>query len=338
MIRLSVIIPVYNLENYISVTLESCLRQDIPSDEYEIICINDGSADKSEEIISQYTEKYPNIRLYTQASAGVSAARNKGIDLANGKYIWFVDGDDIIADNCLKVILSAVEENDVDILGIGMQSVSERIAFDAELKGYNFCFEEDNKLSFMASKGGVGGGVCSQIFKTELFKKNGLRFSPDIKYSEDVLFSFKALIKAERCAKTESVFYHYYQREGSAMHSSNHIKHIESMCLLAEEYQKIADEEPIWNDVALSKKNFAIKALLFSLVQNGDVRLAKEWIAKLHKEKLYPFPFLWGCLKNNVTFKQAVINYSSFLFPLKWYFMICVRFVALKNKLRGKNK
>ena len=119
MIRLSVIVPVYNLENYISVTLESCLRQDIPSDEYEIICINDGSADKSEEIISQYTEKYPNIRLYTQANAGVSAARNKGIDLANGKYIWFVDGDDIIADNCLKVILSAVEENDVDILGIG---------------------------------------------------------------------------------------------------------------------------------------------------------------------------------------------------------------------------
>lgn len=85
MIRLSVIVPVYNLENYISVTLESCLRQDIQSDEYEIICINDGSADKSEEIILQYTEKYPNIRLYTQANSGVSAARNKRIELKQGR-------------------------------------------------------------------------------------------------------------------------------------------------------------------------------------------------------------------------------------------------------------
>ena len=172
----------------------------------------------------------------------------------------------------------------------------------------------------------------------ELLKKNGLQFNQKIKYSEDVLFGFKALIKSERCAKTDSVLYHYYQRPGSAMHSSNHTKHIESMYLLAGEYQRIADTEVEWHDVAINKKSFAVKALLFSLVQKGDVKLAKEWVDRLRKDGLYPFPFLWESLKNNVTAKQAIINYSSFLFPWKWYFMSCVRMVALKKKLRGKNK
>ena len=331
---ISIIIPVYNLENYIAMALDSCLRQNIPSDEYEIICVNDGSTDKSAEIISEYAEKHPNIKLISQTYAGVSVARNKGIDLAQGKYIWFVDGDDLIADNCLKDLLYVVESNNLDIFNIEMQSVSIRDFFNAEMGEAIVCPDGKDKLSFMASKGGSGGGVCISIFKTDLLKDNSLRFSENIKYSEDVLFAFKALIKAERCAKTDSVFYHYYQRAGSAMHSSNHMNHIESMYLLAGEYLKIADKEELWRGVALSKKNFAIKALLFSLVRNGDVRLAKEWIVKLRKEKLYPFPLLWGSLKNNVTAKQAIINYLSFLFSWRWYFMTCVRLVALKNNLR----
>jgi len=338
MLRLSIIIPIYNLENYIALTLDFCLRQNIPSAEYEIICINDGSSDKSEEIISSYTAKYPNVKLFSQANAGVSAARNKGIELAQGKYIWFVDGDDTIAENCLANLLDIVEKNEIDIFSIEMQRVSERKSAEANFNKYVLCAPDEDKLAFMISKGGVGGGVCRQIFKTELLKINGLRFNQNIRYSEDVLFGFKALIKAEVCAKTDTVLYYYYQREGSAMHSSNHLKHVESMYLLAGEYLKIADEEEKWRDMSLSKKDFAIKALLFGLVQNADVKLAKEWIVKLRSEKLYPFPFLWESLRNNATRKQALINYLSFLFPCKWYFMTCVRLVALKNKFRRKSK
>lgn len=338
MLRLSIIIPTYNLESFIGVTLDSCLRQNIPSDEYEIICVNDGSTDKSAEVISKYAEKHPNVKLISQTYAGVSTARNKGIDLAQGRYIWFVDGDDMISDNCLKDLLYVVESNNLDIFNIEMQSVSTRDFFNAQMGESIICPDGEDKLLFMTSKGGTGGGVCISIFKTDLLKNNSLRFSENIKYSEDVLFAFKALIKAERCAKTDSVFYHYYQREGSAMHSSNHIKHIESMYLLAGEYLKIADEEEKWRSVSLSKKDFAIKALLFGLVQNADVKLAKEWIVKLRSEKLYPFPLLWGSLKNNATLKQVLINYLSFLFPWRWYFMTCVRLVALKNNLRRKNK
>lgn len=336
--RISFIIPVYNLENYISVTLESCLRQDVPLEDYEIICVNDGSSDKSEDVVLSYASKYPNIKLHSQENAGVSAARNKGIELANGKYIWFVDGDDVIADNCLGALLQILEENSIDVLDLGIQSVSERVAFEAKKIECRICPDGADKLMFMSSKGGVGGGVWGQIFKAEVLKHNEIFFSREIKYSEDVLFGFKALIKAERCAKTDSVLYHYYQRPGSAMHSSNHIKHIESMHLLAAEYLKIADGEKEWREVAISKKNYAVKALLFSLVQNGDVKLANKWMTTLCEDNLYPFPFLWESLRGNVTKKQAIINYSSFLFPWKWYFMTCVRLIALKKRLRGKNK
>ena len=336
MIRLSVIIPLYNLENYITLTLDSCLRQNIPSDEYEIICVNDGSTDKSAEVISEYAKKHHNVKLISQTNAGVSAARNNGMDIASGKYIWFVDGDDMISDNCLADLLYVVESNDLDAFNIEMQSISTRDFFNAEKREFVICSDGEDKISFMTSKGGTGGGVCRSIFKTDLLKDNGLRFSENIKYSEDVLFVFKALIKAERCAKTDSAFYHYYQRPGSAMHSSNYIKHIESMYLLAAEYIKIADEEKEWREVALSKKNFAVKALLFSLVLNGDVKLAREWIATLRKDGLYPFPFLRESLRGNATAKQAAINYLSFLFPWKWYFMTCVRLMALNNKSKRK--
>lgn len=336
MLRLSIVIPVYNLEGYISETLDSCLEQNIPRSDYEIICINDGSVDNSADVIGGYAEKYPNIRLFTQKNAGVSAARNLGISLAEGRYIWFVDGDDIIASNCLSEILSMLEKGDVDILKFGMQSVSDR-----ERRGYVGCeFEisdgDINTVEFLTSRGGNGGGVCSQIYKSSLIKDK--RFVCEIKYSEDVLFSYKAAMHAEVCARTEGVLYYYYQRPGSAMHSKNHDKFIESMHLLAREYRDLEDSEPEWVKVSRSKKHFAVKALVFALVQKGDVVAAREKLRELRCEGLYPYPLLWGSLRGNTTAKQAIINLSSFLFPWRWYCMLCVRLSALKKKLRRKKK
>lgn len=334
--KLSIVIPVYNLENYIAQTLDSCLKQNISAEEYEIICINDGSKDNSVKVILEYQSNHSNVRLHTQENAGVSAARNKGMELAEGKYIWFVDGDDCVATNCLKGLLEMLEVNDIDIFGFKIQSVSDRVLKDSEVEKYQLCPKGENRVHFMTAIGGVGGGVWSQIYKTEWLKKHNIRFTPEIKYSEDVLFSFKAVIKAAACAKTDSILYYYYQREGSAMHSNNFDKMIDSMHRLANEYKTIAEEEPDWADIALSKKHYAIKALLFTMVQKGDVNFAKEKIKELTTEGLYPYPFLKESLRHNVTKKQAVINYVSFFFPWKWYFMSCVRLIALRNKLKRK--
>lgn len=100
--KLSIIIPVYNSEKYITCCLESLLVQEMSANEYEIIIVNDGSTDSGGLIARDYTERHSNIHLFNQKNKGVGTARNKGIELAKGDYIYFIDPDDYIAINVLK--------------------------------------------------------------------------------------------------------------------------------------------------------------------------------------------------------------------------------------------
>ncbi|MDH6314239.1 glycosyltransferase involved in cell wall biosynthesis [Parabacteroides sp. PFB2-10] len=108
--HLSLIIPVYNVEAYLEECLDSCLEQDIPHSDYEIIAINDGSPDGSLAILERYAAKYPNITVLSQENRGLSATRNRGIEVAKGEYIWFIDSDDWIEKNCLSSLLGHTED------------------------------------------------------------------------------------------------------------------------------------------------------------------------------------------------------------------------------------
>lgn len=335
-IRLSIVIPVYNLENYIAETLDSCLAQDIPLEEYEILCIDDGSKDGSLSVLNRYAQSYSNIVVHTKENGGVSSARNKGIELAQGQYIWFVDGDDMIAKDVLGTLLDFAEENIVDLLKFNICHTVDRISLPAEIPSFSLCDSPNEVPAFMTTKGGTGGGVWTQLFRRELLVNNQLRFSEHIHYSEDVLFGYQAALCSKRAAKTDSIVYFYYQRPGSAIHSSNYKKHAESMYLLAREYSQMAKSyrNTPAQKIIESKCAFAIKAMIFSLIQQGDPKLLKDKLSVAKEEGLYPYPFLTGSLKNNCSFKQAIINYLSFLFPYRWYAMFCVRMVALIKKIR----
>lgn len=98
---LSFIVPVYNAEKYLNECISSLLQQDIPANDYEIICVNDGSTDGSLEILRTYENQYTNIVVIDKENGGVSAARNAGLDAACGDYVWMVDADDFIQKDCL---------------------------------------------------------------------------------------------------------------------------------------------------------------------------------------------------------------------------------------------
>lgn len=98
---LSFIVPVYNTEKYLAECLDSLLEQDIPYEEYEIICVNDGSTDGSLDILRRYAEAHSNVIVVDKENGGVASARNAGLDAACGDYIWFFDSDDIIHPNIL---------------------------------------------------------------------------------------------------------------------------------------------------------------------------------------------------------------------------------------------
>ena len=107
--KLSIIIPMYNVENFIERCLLSLVNQDISEDEFEIICVNDGSPDKSASIVELFQKDYDNIVLINQENQGVSCARNKGIDFAHGKFILFIDPDDYVQKNTFARVVREAE-------------------------------------------------------------------------------------------------------------------------------------------------------------------------------------------------------------------------------------
>ena len=121
--KLSIIVPVYNVADFLTKCLESLLAQDLPQNEYEIIVVNDGSTDNSGEIAQQYADKYANIKLINQANQGLSGARNTGIKHAKGEHIQFVDSDDYIEENVLGGLMKQVEQEDLDVLRFKYQNV-----------------------------------------------------------------------------------------------------------------------------------------------------------------------------------------------------------------------
>ena len=113
---LSIVVPIYNVESYIEKCFDSLFKQDLSISLYEIIAVNDGSLDRSMDIVEKYAGKYDNIVIYNKPNGGVSSARNAGIKLASGDYIIFVDPDDYIAENSLSKIYENLKKESADML------------------------------------------------------------------------------------------------------------------------------------------------------------------------------------------------------------------------------
>ena len=214
----SVIIPLYNLEKYIEKSIKSVLTQDFDG-EFEVIVVDDGSKDKSIEVVQALSETDSRIKLIHQENSGVSSARNKGIDAANGKYIVFVDGDDILFPNALQTLVDSLLGNSETIVACG---VCERIiSYNQERT------EKDNTLKRSTAKdalkelltGNYDVSACAKIFIKE--KIGSIRFVQGKRINEDKYFLFQYLLNNEGdIVDINSVLYGYYIRPGSVTNSS----------------------------------------------------------------------------------------------------------------------
>lgn len=217
MLDISVIVPVYNVEQLVERCLDSLINQTLKN--IEIIVINDGSTDGSLDIVKQYSIKYPNlVKLIEQENAGLSETRNKGIDLSSGKYIYFIDSDDYIEPQTLDTLLKIAQENNADYVIDGFNTVEENgdfiAKFHVEFAIYNQVFNPmDHKEAFL-----IHNAVWNRLYSTTMLKDNALRFMPDIWY-EDLLFTRQVLLHSKRAVITNNYFLNYVQREGSLMAS-----------------------------------------------------------------------------------------------------------------------
>ena len=207
---LSIIIPVYNCEKYLGSCLHSCVSQDIPVTDYEILCINDGSVDGSAEILKRFSRQYNHIRVFSQENKGVSAARNIGLDNARGEYIMFVDSDDLLCENILKKLQSAVRKSDCTWMTFGgFVGKSEEIeGLHESVPKPNCCFP---------------GLVWLGVYRREIIEKNHVRFIEGVSYSEDLLF-----VNDYKNVCTESVSFpetvYLYRSESTTFHSMDGLR------------------------------------------------------------------------------------------------------------------
>lgn len=219
MIKLSFILPCYNVELYIGRCLDSILHQDLPLDEYEIICINDCSPDNLRKVVIDYQQKYSNIRLIEHPINKTSGgARNTGIDAARGEYLWFVDPDDTIAENCLGIFYRLAKKKNSDILFFNFKSI--------ELNGDNIshdivdeCTDNCDGISYifrMFPQNRLLGvsAVWHSLFRREFCVTNHIRF-PEIKSSQDVVFLWKSILLAGKVVSSRDYGYIVYHRHNS---------------------------------------------------------------------------------------------------------------------------
>ena len=174
--RLSIIIPVYNTEKYLYKCLSSCITRNL--DDVEIIIVNDGSLDNSQNIIDDFCAKYTNIRCITQKNQGLSIARNNGLDIAKGDYIWFIDSDDWIEQNAIDYVLSSIEgyPDVVSITRVGSNTKVLRNFDYFKLTGIQHLLQSEREY-----------GAVFYICKRSFLNRYSLRFFPGI-YHEDMEF------------------------------------------------------------------------------------------------------------------------------------------------------
>ena len=211
MIRLSIIIPFYNVEQYIAQCLDSVYRQDIPEEEYEVICVNDASPDHSRDIVLEYQKQHRNLILVEhEHNKKLGAARNTGRSIARGKYIWNVDSDDYIAENCLSAILRQCEQNDLDILMFNLASHTEGVIETADFP-FSISNTPQDGITYLNQNISEIGRFCPvwrYIYKQDFLDTNHI-YSPEINMGEDVPYAFKALLLAKKVLLVNDVNYYY---------------------------------------------------------------------------------------------------------------------------------
>ena len=220
--KLSVIIPYYNADAYIGDVLEDLLHQDMSTDEYEIIVVDDGSTENAD-ILRSYCTNYSCIRYVLIKNAGPSAARNVGLEAAQGEYVFFCDSDDRVMRNAFGHLYEIAVRNDLEVLFFNriMLQENERLPDSRIIK------ELDSPVisgdAYFANHPDMSLGPWRYISKREFLINENLYFPKDFFMVEDRMFAISLMIAAKRVSHIDTDVYYYIQRPGSLVHKAGKI-------------------------------------------------------------------------------------------------------------------
>lgn len=218
---LSVIIPVYNAEKYIKSCLKSVFAQGLEDDDFEVILVNDGTQDDSFGVIDEMIQLHNNILVINQVNQGVSIARNVGFAKATGEYVYFVDPDDVLIDNCLSVLVSNLKGTNVDILMADYMRFNDGENIDDVIhsaQDYS-AVEKSGVAAFYEDLSPYECYVWRLLIRREFLACHKIEFKP-FRY-EDILFCQECYLKANRCIKASFLLYCYRFHSGAFTSSMN---------------------------------------------------------------------------------------------------------------------
>lgn len=313
MTKFSIIVPVYNVENYLEECVNSILNQEFH--DYEIILVNDGSTDKSGEICDEYAKKFENIKVIHQTNSGSSCARNTGINHAQGTFILFVDSDDFINKGSLSEISKCISEDpSVDVIFLRAMKFYKSSNTKILETGYDkraiFQKPKEEVLKHLTTLDKFPGSASTKLVSRELIINNDLYFRQGL-FSEDIDWTIRLLKAAQRFNYCDYPYYFYRQNRSGSITNSISIKNIESLLKIIKGHSVKSSQ----ND---SVQHIINQFLAYEYV----VLLANISNANLKKDKINEFieeakKYKW-LLKTSNNKKVIATNIICNIFGLKF--------------------
>lgn len=308
--KLSFIIPVYKSQDWICRCLESILCSALNYIDYEVICIIDGSPDNSEILIREYQEKFHNIVIYSQENRGVSAARNKGIELSEGEFITFIDSDDTIYPGSLFRLLDSLDEG-VTNVGICRSFINSK-----ECYPWLSLFNDKDIITpkYMVSSGYDRGSVWGCVYKRSFLNDYNIRFIEGISNGEDSIFFSTCMCHASEVTFLDIPFYNVFEEDNSLSRTYK-IERIDKMI------EKLPFVDEYLCNLSLNSKNSFItqyirysfiSGIVISIIKTKDVGLLYLLRNKVNKYSHIEFD-------ENITFlrrKMKLMNFSLAIYYL----------------------
>ena len=285
---LSYIIPIYNCKGYIANCLDILLRA-MSAENFEVILVDDGSTDGSGDICAEYTRQYPNVTCFRQQNDGPATARNRGLEAAQGDFVWFVDADDAIVPQIVETLQTVVAEHpDADFVSFGyISEYPDRNETTMMTRQITAC----SGLEFLQRKGG-GAYLWNNIYRRSSIGEH--RFIDSVRHIEDFCFNHQTVIDFKKVVVLPDIGYCYNRKNVSSIsHGRSQMDRDKANDDSYRVYQALYEDMRQCDDVAKrmfleNVLHFSIAAHLYTMMRFDDARTIKGYIDSYRKMGLYP--------------------------------------------------
>lgn len=275
---ISIIVPVYNKEKHLKRCLDSLVRQTYEN--FEIILVDDGSTDKSADLILEYTQKYSNIYAYYQKNQGASSARNFGMEKAEGEYICFVDGDDYIYEDYVSYLYEILQTANAECAICSAYKLKEGERYIRhKQEDFYFVFDQKEALSNFFYRKGITPYPVLKLICSDI--AHSVQFPIGIKYGEDAFFVYQILKACKTVVYSPRILYLYYQNQESVTHQKNWKDYAYSWIFLKKEILEKAEVEYPEIRKSIQSKGFILATDFYCRVNH--IKSAKEFSEMLKK-------------------------------------------------------